>query len=114
MNRELNNMRTLCDQLLIQVKQLVEEKNNMSVELSLDENKAIQRITRISKSLNSTKIAAQKKFDNNLLDFNVSEDIRFGLCDGNLELYQKLSQHTRSKLERISPESLLGYVALLD
>ncbi len=107
-------MRTLCDQLLLQVKQLVEEKNNMGVELSPNEKKAIQRITKISKSLNSTKLEEQKKLDNNLLDCNVSEDIRLGLCDGNLELYQKLSQHTRSKLERISPESLVGYVALLD
>ncbi|MFD2207512.1 hypothetical protein [Kiloniella antarctica] len=107
-------MRILSEKLLKQAEKITEDKLLKNVVLHSNEEKAINRITRIFNSLNSANNKALDVFNADFMDEEVSKDIRLGIYDGDNCLYQKLFRRTHSKLKIISPESLKGYVGLLD
>ncbi len=111
---EKSETHNFCDQLVIQADQLVEGKNLSGTELTLNETRAVQRIVRIAETINSASINQVKAIKNDPVTCNVTGNIRLAFCDGDPELYEKLYRHTQSKLKLISPESLRGYVGLLD
>ncbi|WP_419901457.1 hypothetical protein [Kiloniella sp.] len=107
-------MRNQIDQLVLQVEQIIKDKENINTQLSLSEEKAVQRIYKIS---NRFKLMNANDAVVGLVELEagkLTENVRSGCCDGNAELYQKLYMHTHSKLELISPDSLKGYVGLLE
>ena len=107
-------MHKMSAHLVNQAQRLIEKQNESGEVLTLNQRKAIDRINRIALSIEmpSEEILPPPSMD--LTDKELREKIRTTELDADHEFYSYLKNKSEQKLSKISPESLLGYVNLLD